>query len=129
MKKRYKVLIGLLVLLIIIGITGFILIQRMNENLDEVVLIPIETPDLSLINDGVYEGSYQATPIDVMVKVTISNHQITDIEITKHVNGMGGDGENVIDDVILNQNLDVDLVSGATYSSKVILLAIMDALS
>lgn len=129
MKKRYKVLIGLLVLLIIIGITGFILIQRMNENLDEVVLIPIETPDLSLISDGIYEGSYQATPIDVMVKVTISNHQITDIEITKHVNGMGGDGEKVIDDVILNQNLDVDLVSGATYSSKVILLAIFDALS
>jgi uncharacterized protein with FMN-binding domain len=74
-------------------------------------------------------GSYSVFPVSVDVEVEVSNHVITSILITKHDNGQGTPAEVIIDDVILAQSIDVDSISGATYSSKVILLAIKDALS
>jgi uncharacterized protein with FMN-binding domain len=61
--------------------------------------------------------------------VTLSNHEITEIVITRHDNGQGQAAEAIIDDVTSEQTLLVDAIAGATYSSKVILLAIHDALS
>ena len=128
MKKGFRMLIILVVILGLMSLIGYIVIQNMNKNLDGLVEIEIEDLDLSSINDGTYEGSYKAFPIEVIVNVTVSNHVITDIELVKHVSGQGAPGEAVIDLVITEQSLDVDLIAGATYSSKVILLAIEDAL-
>ncbi|NCC85175.1 MAG: FMN-binding protein [Clostridia bacterium] len=47
----------------------------------------------------------------------------------KHVNGMGQAAEALPSQVVEAQTLQVDLVSGASFSSKVILLAIEDALT
>jgi uncharacterized protein with FMN-binding domain len=129
MKRRYKVLIIIVSLFIVIGIAGKLIIDKIERDMEAVMLIEIEDVDLSTISDGVYLGSYKSVPIEVHVKVTITNHIITDIEITKHVTGQGQGAEIIIDDVINEQSLDVDLISGATYSSKIILLAIKDALS
>ena len=128
MKRSLKILIGVLIVFTVIGISGYIVIQNMNKSLDSLKEIEIETIDLSTIQDGTYEGTYKAFPIEVIVEVTIVNHVITEIDLIKHVSGQGAPGEEVIDLVILDQSLDVDLISGATYSSKVILLAIEDAL-
>jgi uncharacterized protein with FMN-binding domain len=46
----------------------------------------------------------------------------------KHVNGKGTAAESIPETVVEKQTLQVDSVSGATYSSKVILLAIETAL-
>jgi len=43
--------------------------------------------------------------------------------ILEHDNGKGGKAEKIVDDVIKAQSLNVDVVSGATVSSKVILKA------
>ncbi|RJX25050.1 MAG: FMN-binding protein [Acholeplasma sp.] len=128
--KRWQVII--LILLVIL--TGFIiagsqLIKKMNADLERLNTVELEDIDLSTLEDGTYTGTYQAFPIDVEVIVTIDDHRITEIEITKHINGQGSEGEMVILDVIDTQSLDVDLITGATYSSKVILLAIEDALT
>jgi len=42
---------------------------------------------------------------------------------------LGGKAESIVDDVIAKQSLDVDVVTGATYSSSTILKAIEDSLS
>jgi uncharacterized protein with FMN-binding domain len=47
----------------------------------------------------------------------------------KHVNGQGKPAEVITEKVIETQSLQVDVVSGATYSSKVILKAIENALA
>jgi uncharacterized protein with FMN-binding domain len=53
---------------------------------------------------------------------------IKKIEIVRHLNGQGKPAEVIPDRVIEMQSLDVDIISGATYSSKVILKAIENAL-
>ena len=129
MKKRYKILIILTIVLVIIGISGKLMIDHIEKNLEKVLTIEIETIDLSQIEDGTYRGAYKQTPIEVIVDVKIVSHHITEIIIIKHVSGQGEGANIIIDDVIDYQSLDVDLISGATYSSKIILLAIYNALS
>ena len=89
----------------------------------------IATPDLSGIDDGSYEGKYRSGVVNVKVLVTVSEHAITGIEILKHFNGQGGPAEAIVDDIIEKQSLDVDAVTGATYSSKVIRKAVEVALT
>lgn len=63
------------------------------------------------------------------MKVSIENNQINNIEILKHFNGLGKQAEAVIPLVLNQQNLDVDIVLGATVSSKCILKAIENAMT
>lgn len=79
---------------------------------------------MSEIQDGVYSGSYTAAPVSAEVSVTVKDHIITEIQIMKHINGQGASAEIMTDRVIESQSLQIDSVTGATYSSKVILLAI-----
>lgn len=51
------------------------------------------------------------------------------IDLVKHNHGKGASAEIITDKVTEAQSLDVDIVSGATSSSKVILKAIEDALN
>lgn len=128
MKRRFKVLLTIVLILVTLGVIGFIVINKMNKSLDELNEVEIVLVDLSRLEDGTYEGEYKVFPIEVIVLVTIVDHTITKIDLIKHVSGQGAPGEAVIDLVIDKQSLDVDFISGATYSSKVILLAIEDAL-
>jgi uncharacterized protein with FMN-binding domain len=84
---------------------------------------------LSKTNDGVYSGSYKVFPVVAEVKVTVKNHKISNIELVKHENGKGSSAEILPGKVVEAQSLDVDIISGATYSSKVILKAIENALN
>jgi len=90
-----------------------------------------EIPDLVLKTDGIYRGSYDlsGTPINVILDVTIQNHKIMKIEIVKHsCSPIGKKAEKIIDQIITVQSLDVDVISGATASSKSIIKAVENAL-
>lgn len=90
--------------------------------------LEIETLDVSTVKDGVYEGSYDANVISASVKVTVHEGKIESIELTSHKYDRGGPAIAIVDEVIQAQSLDVDVVSGATNSSKTILKAIENAL-
>ncbi len=124
--KKVLLIVGALVLLI--GIGAAVFVKMSQDSLNQLVKTPITDVDLSVVEDGSYDGSYSAFPVSVTVKVTVEDHAITEILITKHDNGQGKPAEVIIDDVLSSQSIDVDVISGATYSSKVILLAIRDAL-
>lgn len=128
MKKRTVILLIILVVIIAIVVAAASVIKSMEKNLNGLKDTEIEDVDLSGISDGIYPGSYKALPIFVKVDVTIKDHAIADIEIIKHDNGKGSAAEAIISDVVAAKSLKVDAISGATYSSKVILLAIQDAL-
>ena len=85
-------------------------------------------PDLSNIQDGNYIGEYTITPVFVKVEVSVSNHRITNITVLQHDNGLGSMAENIVNDVVEEQSLDIDAVSGATVSSKCILKAVENAI-
>lgn len=128
MKKRYIVIIIVVLVLALGFLTAKISLTRSEGNLKQLALSEISDVDLDAAEDGVYIGSYSAYPVSAQVRVTIKNHTIKEIELLKHDNGQGQGAEIIPEKVIEAQSLKVDSVSGATYSSKVILKAIQDAL-
>jgi len=84
---------------------------------------------LSSAQNGTYPGSYKVFPIAVKVNVTVRDHKISSIVILEHKNGQGTPAEAILNKVVETQTLKVDVISGATYSSVVILKAIENALS
>lgn len=129
MKKRRKwlwIVLGTLGVLTIIAAAFYV---YTNDQLKKLSQIEIVDVDLSKINDGTYHGKYGEFPVAVELDVTVIDHKLTKIVITKHDNGQGKPAEAIIDDVLLAQSLKVDVISGATYSSKTILLALLNALN
>lgn len=128
MKRKYYILLAVVLVIVGAGIGVGKIISDSQTKLDEVAGAEVQDFDLSSIADGVYNGSYKIFPISVKVQVAVDSHTITRIDLIKHTNGQGAGAEIIIDRVVDAQSLDVDLVSGATYSSKIILKAIENAL-
>ena len=80
--------------------------------------------------DGVYDGSYRHGPNSATVRVTISRGKIADIEMIKHFASWKGKKANdmIPQRIVAQQSTDVDAVSGATNSSRVIMNAVQEAL-
>lgn len=90
--------------------------------------ISIARVDLSKVKDGTYTGDFDAIVIEAKVNVKVKNHEIVDVELVKHKNERGKGAEVIPQRVVQAQSLQVNTVSGATNSSKVILKAIENAL-
>ncbi len=125
MKRWIKVLLAVLSVFLIISITAYFVIEGNLKNLKYIVIDPIE---LSEVEDGIYKGKYSSIPVSATVQVSVVDHKIVSIEIIEHINGQGSKAESIIDEIIRTQSIDVDVISGATYSSQVIKQAISKAL-
>jgi len=129
MSKKKKIGLVMFVLIVMISAVLAYFIIQIQDNLNYLVDIPLEDIDLSTVENGTYTGEYEVIPISVILEVDVVDHKIVYIVILKHVNGKGEAAESILIDVIDNQSIEVDAIASATYSSKVILLAIKDALS
>ena len=127
---RKKVIIGVvcIVAVAIVCIGGRNLLGTLNYK-KIISDIEIKTPDIAKIQDGVYNGSFDALLVSAEVDVVVEGERITDIIIKKHKNGRGAKAEAITEEVVNRQSLEVDAVTGATNSSKVILKAIENALT
>lgn len=88
--------------------------------------------DLSKIADGTYEGSGTGFRGTVKVSVKVKDHKITDITILNNSDDaayFNRAKSGVIANILKAQSLNVDTVSGATYSSKGIIAAVKNALT
>lgn len=81
--------------------------------------------------DGVYKGSATGFSGPVTVAVTIMDKKITSIDILSSTDDEAffNRAKDVIDRIIASQSFDVDVVSGATYSSNGIIGAVKNALT
>ena len=81
--------------------------------------------------DGVYKGSATGFSGPVTVAVTIMDKKITSIDILSSTDDEAffNRAKGVIDRIIASQSFDVDVVSGATYSSNGIIGAVKNALT
>jgi len=85
--------------------------------------------DPARLKDGVYAGSHRGGPNKVDVRVEIRGKRIVAIEIVQHQAWKGKKAETaIVERIIANQSTDVDAVSGATNSSRVIMNAVQDAI-
>ncbi len=126
-RKRIIILVAVAVAVIV---TGLAVVKSIVAGLErQFAGITVSEVKLAGLADGVYSGSSAVFPISAEVKVTVKDHAITSIELASHNHGRGAAAEVIPDRVVEAQTLQVDVISGATYSSKVILKAIENALT
>lgn len=109
---------------------GHVIVYYMDfaEYQHKVRNIVVSNVDLEKVEDGTYEGEYDAGYIYAKVKVEIRKGRIVSIDLLEHRNERGKPAEGILDEVMEKQQIDVDVVSGATNSSKVIKKAIENAI-
>ncbi len=123
MKKQGLLL--LLLLLLVIGAVFAFQLRGFNERVEK---LPLPVMSMTGLEDGSYTGEYVLDPyLAVELVVTIGSERVTDIVLLHHEHGFGKGAELVLDRVIETNRLSVDVVSGATASSKALMYAIVDA--
>lgn len=128
MKKMHVILLSVLTLILVSIIAVVVVKSNLEANLEKLAHLHISDVDLTRIENGIYTSRYSTFPVAAEVRVTIKDHKIAGINLVKHDNGQGKPAEAILEKVLEAQTLDVDIISGATYSSKVILKAIENAL-
>lgn len=126
MKRWQRILIVVAIVMVVIFAGSY---MYLKNNLENLVSMEVEDIEITQLKDGSYIGEYSVLPVSVTVEVKISNGRIQDINILDHGNGMGQPAEVITERVIDEQSLEVDSISGATYSSRVIIKAIEDGLN
>ncbi len=107
-----------------------------TENTDSTDNIETDTADSTdtadqVYKDGTYIGDGQGFGGNIQVQITIADDTLTDIQVVsaeKEDSAYLSQGKAVIDRILEAQSTDVDTVSGATFSSTGILMAVEDAL-
>lgn len=131
MKKKH-VIIAVICIAVVIG--GYYGIKGIRSLIDlknyqkQVNDIAISEVDLNKVPDGTYTGKSDVLWVGAEVKVTVKDHKITAIDLVNHRNERGASAEVLPAKVVEAQSLKVDIVSGATASSKNILKAVENAL-
>ena len=120
-----KLLAGIIAaLVLLVGGLGAVLSRQAEQRLDAVPVTRI-----SAVEDGIYEGEAETALVKVTVLVTVADHQIRDIQLTRHENGRGAPAEAMLAEMVRQNTSEVDTVSGATMSSKTIRAAVRNALA
>ncbi len=127
-KKHRRIWMAVLAAAVVLGIGAGVFYQIVSANLQRLAETEIANVDFTQFEDGIYTGSYSAFPISVKLQLTLKDHKIIEIILREHLNGQGAGAEVITDKIIETQSLEVDAVTGATFSSKVILKAVEDAL-
>lgn len=130
MKKKIKLIVIPVILILIFFL--FIFLPRYMKSVsiyqDKIKEISFNNPHAQGISDGTYIGEYDVSLIYVKAEVTVKNGRIVTIKLLKHDNGRGKAAEKIIDQIIAEQKIDVDAITGATNSSQVIKKAVDKAL-
>lgn len=120
-----KLLAGIVAALaLLVGGLEAVLSRQAEQRLDAVPVTRI-----SAVEDGIYEGEVETALVKVTVLVTVADHQIRDIQLTRHENGRGAPAEAMLAEMVRQNTSEVDTVSGATMSSKTIRAAVRNALA
>ncbi len=137
MRKRGKrKMTGLIIALVIIaflGLVGVIGWSYLSKEHEEARNLSLDGVDFSRLNDGSYIGEYEGGMYKWRankVKVVVSSRKVTDIELlnTSDPGTKNTDQAKLFDRVIEAQSLEVDVISGATLTSKAYLKAVENAL-
>jgi uncharacterized protein with FMN-binding domain len=106
------------------------ILSCMPKDIMETRKMPIESIDLAKVGDGTYQGAYSYAGSDFLVQVTVKSQKIEKIDIIKAYTGTPYSirAQAIIDTVIAHQSLDVDVITGATTTSKAYLKCTENAL-
>lgn len=126
MKLILKTVLTLFVAFVLLSAGGMFYLSR---GLESGSGLAVNAVKLSSLDDGKYKGQYNAGRWSNIVDVTVKDHKIIKIDVVKDVLFKRPEvTKDLIERVISRQNTDVDVVSGATVTSKAYLKSIENAL-
>ena len=131
MEKKKEMLALYVVLVACVAAALFCAVSRLRSESDareKIDGIEIDDVDFSTVPDGSYLGECDTDMVCARVRVTVKDGRVLSIDLLEHDNERGGEAEVVPSVIVAQQDLDVDAVTGATESSKVILKAVERAL-
>ena len=123
MRKNHRTSIGLAILCL--ASAALFAGCKFSDDIKALVIGDVKVAEL---RDGVYLGEQDNKPVTAKVEVSVAGGRITAIKVLAHGHGPKHGADAIVDRVIAAQGLKVDSVSGASYSSKVMLKAIELAL-
>ena len=121
-------------LILVWGITlfaigfGISFYKGVGQKFDKVVEVPVSEITLDGVADGTYEGEYLFETLYAKVQVIVKGEEIKKIILEEFETQKGDDAADIVDSIVAEQSVMVDDVSGATDSSRVIKLAVLNAL-
>ncbi len=122
MKKVFK-WVGI----VFLGFIAFIMVYAFLGK-EQTLNLQIGSVNLANIQDGQYTGEYDCYRWSNSVVVTVSDHMITDIKTLTAPTGRESIRQDLAEQIIKEQTLEVDGVSGATVDKKAFLKAVENAL-
>lgn len=128
MKLWMKIAIVVVIVLIGVGV-GFKLKLKAMEKKVQADFDQMKKIELSTIKNGEYSGSYGEFTNAATVKVTVEAAKITKVEVTEQKAGPSYEAADIPNRIVAAQDLKVDVVTGASTSSRVTCLAAYEALS
>ncbi len=128
-KRTKRVIVMIAVLVVACAVYGGIYLADVNAYKAAVENITYSDVDISSVADGEYIGECNVGFIYARVCVTVSGGVITDIDLLEHRNERGGKAQGIENEIVAQQKVNVDNISGATNSSKVIKKAVDNALA
>ena len=127
--SRKKIILSIVIFIFTIGlIGGAVYLKNVADYKQAVKETTFDEINISDVSDGVYIGEYDVNFIYAKVEVDVSGGKIIDVRILEHRQERGKAAEAVANEIVDEQRIDVDTVSGATNSSIVIKKAVEVAL-
>ncbi|MGL5352677.1 MAG: FMN-binding protein [Clostridium sp.] len=133
--RELTLIIIILTVVHIVEVGGFVGINRVLDSVKSDLKIeqPLEKDGKAIYKDGVYEGVGYGYRPNLKVEVTIKGGSIDSVSIKSH-NEVGQRFylpafDSLPKEIVEKQTTEVDMISGATYSSRGIIQAVDDALS
>lgn len=132
MKKKIFIGVGIFLGIIVIaaGVLYIFVMRPAFEVQAEVRQMAIEKVTLAAVPDGTYTGEFIYSSVITKVAITVKDHKIESIDILERGEGEHPDkaAAGIVKRVMEKQTLDVEVVTGATTSSKALLKAMENAL-
>lgn len=127
MKKVLKVLLIIVIIIAVVITSGILYI---TSGLKTGANLELSGIDAAPISDGTYDGKYNAGRFSNTISVTVKDGRITGIKLIDDATFANAEtAQEVFNRVIKEQNTTVDVVTGATVTSKAYLSSIENALN
>lgn len=131
-KRKMSGWVIVLIIVAVLGIGAAVGFPNLSKEHNEAINLPLDAVDFSKLNDGVYIGEYEGGMYKWRtnkVQVTVSSGKVTDIKILEHKENQSPEFTGKLyGEVIKEQSLQVDVISGSTLTSKAYLKGVENAL-
>ncbi len=129
MKKYKTIWFAVIIIGFIASIWGFNYLRSIENYKRDVQAIQVQNVDLSTIVDGEYFGDCDVDFVRARVRIVVKQHVIEELELLEHLHERGSAAEALPSKILSEQRIDIDVITGATSSSKVIQEAVYNALT